>query len=153
MGCGMDGKLGHGMYITIWMDVFNRLWNGLLGYGMDSILQLDSYGLWNGLAVGLWDEEYYMGLVAFRYSDQTVYLPLAAVFLLLKLVSLVLYVMTNLLVLFFFCCIYTWVLSMPWHVCHCSSQFGTMSSKMSSVIVSYQMNMFKQSEKCSSLSV
>ena len=46
----------------------------LLGYGMDS------YGLWNGLAVGLWDEEYYMGLVAFRYSDQTVYLPLAAVF-------------------------------------------------------------------------
>ena len=68
----------------------------------------------------------------------------------------------------FFCKIYTWVLCacsllqpsfvkdlvllyllyrpdcLPWHVSHCSWQFGAVPSKMSSVIVSHQMNMLKQ---------
>ena len=96
--------------------------------------------------------------------------PGSCFFLLPKLVSLVLDIKTNLVfsssVAYIlgcyahapFCSLWFWrVLTrsdyLPWYVSHCSRQFGAMSSKMSSVIVSYQMNMFKLSEKFSSLLV
>ena len=133
---------------TIW------LWNGQLSWKL-------LLGWWNGQ---LWDEEYYMGLVAFRYSGQTVGHCPAAVF------SNIFFLNFRQILKFHLqyvpgCCEHTPFYSIClrrvqfYCICYfpamaCQSLLLTIwrdAQQMSFVIVSYQMNMSKQSKKCSSL--